>query len=174
MSSSSSSSHAIVMYTSISSDDDLPLWGISLMDAYELEAPEAAPQSPDQALLSVVHASVYPKYLTSSDNDITPAEDQPLPASALPTTLSSNYSADSKPIEEDLKEDLEEDLKEDLEEDPEEDLEQEPSEEEKELSTPADSPPAGLYIDLPFKVEEDKVPSSPPSPTSHRNIIPLS
>ncbi|GJT15837.1 hypothetical protein Tco_0874543 [Tanacetum coccineum] len=39
MSSSSSSSHATVTYTSVSSDDDLPSWGIPLMEAYELEAP---------------------------------------------------------------------------------------------------------------------------------------
>ncbi|GKG29408.1 hypothetical protein Tco_0416773, partial [Tanacetum coccineum] len=62
----------------------------------------------------------------------------------------------------------------DLEEDPEEDLEEEPSEKEEELSAPADSSPAGLYIDLPSEVEEDGVPFTPPSSTSHHHIIPLS
>ncbi|GJT28331.1 hypothetical protein Tco_0908606 [Tanacetum coccineum] len=44
---SSSPSHATVTYTSMSSDNDVPSWGIPLMDAYESdpEAPEAAPQS---------------------------------------------------------------------------------------------------------------------------------
>ncbi|GKC75658.1 hypothetical protein Tco_1126432, partial [Tanacetum coccineum] len=136
MSSSSSSSHATVTYTSISSDDDIPSWGIPLMDAYE------------------------PEYLAPYDDDIAPTEDQSLPASASPTTLSLDYSADSEPVEED----------------PEDDPEEEPSEEEEEeeLSVLTDSPPARLYIDLPSEVEEDKVPSTPPLPTSHHHIIPLS
>ncbi|GJX64942.1 hypothetical protein Tco_0299285 [Tanacetum coccineum] len=64
-----------------------------------------------------------------------------------------------------------------LEEDPEEDPEEEPSEEEEEeekLSAPANSPPARLYIDLPSEVEEDEVPSTPPSLISPHYIIPLS
>nr|GEW89109.1 putative Gag-Pol polyprotein [Tanacetum cinerariifolium] len=44
----------------------------------------------------------------------------------------------------------------------------------KELSAPAESLPAGLYIDLLSEVEEDEVPSTPPSPTSHHHIILLS
>nr|GEU61380.1 hypothetical protein [Tanacetum cinerariifolium] len=46
---SSSLSHATITYTSIYSDDNLPSWGIPLMDAYESdpEAPDAASQSPD-------------------------------------------------------------------------------------------------------------------------------
>ncbi|GKC72694.1 hypothetical protein Tco_1118577 [Tanacetum coccineum] len=52
---------------------------------------------------------------------------------------------------------------------------EEPFEEEEEkLSAPADSLPAGLYIDLPSEAEEDEVSSTPPSPTSHHHIIPLS
>ncbi|GJS26879.1 retrovirus-related pol polyprotein from transposon TNT 1-94 [Tanacetum coccineum] len=98
MSSSSSSSHATITYTSVSSDDDLPSWSIPLMDAYEPEAP-----------LSPVHALVWASV-----------------------------------------------------------------KEEEELSAPADSPPVGLYIDLPSEVEEDEVPSTPPLPTSHHHIIPLS
>ncbi|GJX13557.1 hypothetical protein Tco_0205315 [Tanacetum coccineum] len=113
-----------------------------------IEAPEAAPQSPDQAPLSPAHALVYLEFLAPSDDDLETAEAQPLPAF---------------------------DPEEDPEEDPKEDLEKEPSgEEEEELSTSADSPPAGLYIDLPSEVEEDEVHSTPPSPTSHHHIIPLS
>ncbi|GKG07433.1 hypothetical protein Tco_0330402, partial [Tanacetum coccineum] len=138
------------------------------MDAYEPEVPEAALQSPDQAPLSPAHALVYLEFLAPSDDDLETAEAQP--ASVSPTALSSDYSADFEPVEEDPEEDPEEDLeedpKEDPEEDPKEDLEKEPfGEEEEELSTLADSPPAGLYIDLPSEVEEDEVHSTPPSPT---------
>ncbi|GKB10486.1 hypothetical protein Tco_0844409 [Tanacetum coccineum] len=159
---SSSSSHAIVTYTSMSSDDDVLSWGIPLMDAYESnpEAPEAAPQSLDQAPLSPAHAPVYPEYLAPSDDDLEPAEAQSLPVSVSLTTLLPNYLADSEPVEEDPKKD------------PEEDPKEEPSEEEKEeLLAPADSPPIGLYTDLQSEVEEDKLvapapPLPPPSPLS--------
>ncbi|GJU38698.1 hypothetical protein Tco_1191655 [Tanacetum coccineum] len=147
----------------MSSNNDVPSWGIPLMDAYESdpEAPEAAPQSSDQAPLSPAHALVYSEYLAPSDDDLEPDEAQPLLASASPTTLLLDYSVDSEPVEEDPKED------------PEEDLEEEPSEEE-ELSAPANSPPAKLYINLPSEVEDDELPSTPPSPTSYHHIIPLS
>ncbi|GKA05961.1 hypothetical protein Tco_0685081, partial [Tanacetum coccineum] len=87
----------------ISSDDDVPLWGIPLTDAYESdpEAPEAAPQSPNQAPLSPAHAPVYPKYLAPSDDDLEPVKAQPLPASVSPTALLSDYSANFEPFEED-------------------------------------------------------------------------
>ncbi|GKG65651.1 hypothetical protein Tco_0685313, partial [Tanacetum coccineum] len=52
-----------------------------------------------------------------------------------PTVLSLDYSTDFESVEEDP--------------------EEEPSKEE--LSTLADSPPAGLYIDLPSEVDEDEV-----------------
>ncbi|GJU33983.1 hypothetical protein Tco_1182337 [Tanacetum coccineum] len=124
-----SSSHATITYTSMSSDNDVPSWGIPFMDAYESdpEALEAAPQSPNQAPLSPAHAP-------------------PLPASVSPTVLSPDYLVDSKPVEEDHEEYPAE----------------ETSKEEEELLTPADSPPDGLYIDLPSEVEEDDVPSTPP------------
>ncbi|GKD46911.1 hypothetical protein Tco_1271556, partial [Tanacetum coccineum] len=48
MSLSSSSSHATVTYTSESSDDDLPSWGIPLMETYESNL--KAPLSPVPAL----------------------------------------------------------------------------------------------------------------------------
>ncbi|GJY60677.1 hypothetical protein Tco_0461334 [Tanacetum coccineum] len=83
-SSSSFSSHATVTYTSVSTDRNLPPWGFLLMEAYEPEALEAAPQSPEQAPLSHVPAPEYPEYLEPSDDDIL-AEDQPLPADASPT-----------------------------------------------------------------------------------------
>nr|GEW19757.1 retrotransposon protein, putative, Ty1-copia subclass [Tanacetum cinerariifolium] len=152
---SSSSSHATVTYTSMSSDDDVPSWDIPLMDAYEsnLEAPKAAPQSPDQASLFPTHALVYPEYLAPSDDDLDPSEAQPLPASISPTVLSSDYSTDFMPV------------KEDLEKDPEEDPKEKPSEEEEELSASVVSPPARLYIDLPSE-GTDVGPISDPLPLS--------
>ncbi|GKD46629.1 hypothetical protein Tco_1271274, partial [Tanacetum coccineum] len=106
MSSSSSSLHATVTYTSMSSDYHMPSWAIPLMDAYEPEpkAPEDAPQSPDQALLSPAHTLVYLDYVAPSDDDLT-AEDQPLLASASPTALSPDYLADSEPVKDDPEED---------------------------------------------------------------------
>nr|GFA69021.1 hypothetical protein [Tanacetum cinerariifolium] len=99
MSSSSSSSHATVTYTFVSFDTDLPSCGIPLMEAYEPE-----PEAP----LSHVYALEYLEYLAPSDDDIAPAEDQPLPAS--PIALSLGYTANSKPIDDDFKEDLKIDL----------------------------------------------------------------
>nr|GEZ16214.1 hypothetical protein [Tanacetum cinerariifolium] len=85
MSSLSSSSHTTVTYTCVSSGNDLPSRGIPLMEAYEPEAP-----------LSPVYAFEYSEYLAPSDDDITPAEDQPLPAS--PIAFSLGYIADSELI----------------------------------------------------------------------------
>nr|GEY54480.1 hypothetical protein [Tanacetum cinerariifolium] len=51
------------------------------------------------------HAPEYSEYLAPSDDDIAPAEDQPLPAS--PIARSSGYIANSEPIEDDSEEDLE-------------------------------------------------------------------
>ncbi|GJV35096.1 hypothetical protein Tco_1407573 [Tanacetum coccineum] len=125
---------------------------IPLTDAYESdpEALEAAPQSPNQAPLSPAHAPVYPEYLAPSDDDLEPAEAQPLPASVSPTALLPDYSADSEPFEEDP--------------------EEEPSkEEEEELSASADSPPAGLYIELPserFEIRESSADAAARKPMS--------
>ncbi|GKG65093.1 hypothetical protein Tco_0669512, partial [Tanacetum coccineum] len=65
------------------------------------------------------------------------------------TVLSPDYSADFESVKEDP--------------------EEEPSEEE--LSALVDSPPAGLYMDLPSEVDKDEDPSTPPSPTSHHHIM---
>ncbi|GJW79238.1 hypothetical protein Tco_0140920 [Tanacetum coccineum] len=104
---SSSSSHATVTYTSMSSHS--PPWVFHLLSRSDSEAPEAAPQSPNQAPLSPSYAPVYPEYVVPSDDDL-PAEDQPLAASASPTALSLDYLTDSEPVEDDPEEDPEEDL----------------------------------------------------------------
>ncbi|GJQ98037.1 hypothetical protein Tco_0009176 [Tanacetum coccineum] len=76
---SSSSSHATITYTSISSYNDVPSWGIPLMDAYESdpEAPEAAPQSPDQAPLSPAQAPVQYLHLYHYSAEFEPVKEDP-------------------------------------------------------------------------------------------------
>nr|GEW56010.1 reverse transcriptase domain-containing protein [Tanacetum cinerariifolium] len=156
-----SSSHATVTYTSMSSDNDVPSWGIPLMDAYESEheAPKAAPQSPDQAPLSPLHAFEYPEYFAPSDDDLEPAKAQPLPTSVSHTVLSPGYSADYKPME---------------------NPEEEPSEEEEKEESLALAAFAPALADStspsketePF--EEDEVAPTHPSPTSPYHIISFS
>ncbi|GKE14366.1 hypothetical protein Tco_1421943 [Tanacetum coccineum] len=75
-----------------------------MMEAYEPQAPEDAPQSPKQEPLSHVPFLKYPKYLALSNDDIL-AEDQPLHADASPAALSPGCIADSEPIEDDFEED---------------------------------------------------------------------
>nr|GEX17824.1 hypothetical protein [Tanacetum cinerariifolium] len=123
---SSSPSNVIVTYTSISSDEDLPSWGIPLMDAYESDpqaleatprASEATPQSPEHTPLLPIPAPMYPEYLASFDDDIEPAKTQPLPPFVSPTALSLDYVADFEHSEEE-EEDYEEDPKDDPKDDP--------------------------------------------------------
>ncbi|GJT77017.1 hypothetical protein Tco_1043742 [Tanacetum coccineum] len=98
----------------MSSDDDVPSWGIHLMDAYESEpeALEAALQSPDQAPLLLVHAPMYPEMTPKEDpkedpvdypfakEEEEPSEEDPaLSASGLPDSISA--SEETKPFKED-------------------------------------------------------------------------
>nr|GFA90251.1 hypothetical protein [Tanacetum cinerariifolium] len=75
-----------------------------------LEEPEQAPPSP--VYLPYVPEPVYPEYMPPED-DVFPAEEQPLPVAATPTADSPGYI-----LEFDPKRDLEEDDEEDPEEDP--------------------------------------------------------
>nr|GFB52229.1 putative reverse transcriptase domain-containing protein [Tanacetum cinerariifolium] len=95
------------------------------MSGSDSEAPEAAPQSPAQAPLSLSHALVYTEYVAPSDNDPLP-KDRPLAASASPTALSPDYLADSELVEDDPKEDLVDYPSEEEEEEPSDDEEEEP------------------------------------------------
>ncbi|GKD35882.1 putative reverse transcriptase domain-containing protein, partial [Tanacetum coccineum] len=128
-----------------------------LMEAYELEA---APQSPEQAPLSLVHAPEYPKYLALFDDDI-PVEDQPLPADASLTTRSPGYIVDSEPIEDDSEEDPEMDPV---------DYPSDEEEEEEEPSAPTDpASPVPNYVPSseeiePFETYESA--ATPPLPFS--------
>nr|GEY19105.1 hypothetical protein [Tanacetum cinerariifolium] len=155
-----SSSHATVTYTSISSDDDLPSWGIPLMEAYESdpEAHEVSPQSSDQAPLSLVHDREYSQYLAPSDDDL-PTNDQPLPDDASPTALSPGYIADSEPIEDGL------------EGDPEMGPEEEP------LALALSASPVPDFSPSPEETEpfeEGKIAATSPPPVSSHTIVPLS
>ncbi|GJS40163.1 hypothetical protein Tco_0565206 [Tanacetum coccineum] len=70
--------------------------------------PEQAPPSP--IYVPFVSEPVYPEFLL--EDDVLPAEEQPLPVAASPTTESPGYILESGP-EEDPDEDDEEDPKED-------------------------------------------------------------
>nr|GEU50175.1 reverse transcriptase domain-containing protein [Tanacetum cinerariifolium] len=155
MSSSSSSFHATVTYTSIASNTNLPSWGIPSLEVYESE-----PEAP----LSPVYAPEDPKYLAPSDDDIAPAEDQPLPA--LPIALSPSYIANSESIEDDFEEDLEMDP-----------VDYDANEEEKHLASAnsALSVPDSVPLDEETKpFETDESATTPPPPRSPHTVIRLS
>nr|GEW10896.1 reverse transcriptase domain-containing protein [Tanacetum cinerariifolium] len=65
-------SSSTVTYMSISFDSDLPLWGFHLMDPDEFEAPEEAPQSPEQAppSLDFLLDPEHPEYVAPSNDEI--------------------------------------------------------------------------------------------------------
>ncbi|GJX69318.1 hypothetical protein Tco_0305045 [Tanacetum coccineum] len=75
------------------------------------------PEEPEQAPLlpEFVPKPVYPEFMPLED-EVFPAEEQPLPAVVSPTTDSPGYIADSNPDEDEV--DPEEDLEEDPKEDP--------------------------------------------------------
>ncbi|GJY16606.1 hypothetical protein Tco_0387028 [Tanacetum coccineum] len=74
-----------------------------------LEKPEQAPPSP--IYIPFVQEPVYPEFLPV-DDEVFPAEEQPMPAADSPTHQSPGYIPESNP-EEDLEEDDEEDSEED-------------------------------------------------------------
>ncbi|GKE62683.1 hypothetical protein Tco_1513050 [Tanacetum coccineum] len=104
-------SSSTVTYTSVYTNSEP--WRFRWVSDDELEAPDAAPQSPGQAPPSpdyvpalspdYVPEPEYLEYLVPSDAEA-PVEDQPLPADASPTTLSLGYVANSN-SEEDPEED---------------------------------------------------------------------
>nr|GFA83008.1 hypothetical protein [Tanacetum cinerariifolium] len=103
------------------------------------EAPEQAPPSP--VYIPYVPEPVYPEYIPPED-DVFPAEEQPLPAAASPTAESPRYIPES---------DLDEDSKEDDDEDPEEDpadylADHDDEEEEHLASTDSIPPPPTLRV----------------------------
>ncbi|GKC48070.1 hypothetical protein Tco_1065792 [Tanacetum coccineum] len=154
---STSSSHATVTYTSISTDNDLPPWSFHLVDVDEPKAPP-----------SPVPTLAYPKYLTPSDDEV-PAEDQPLHADASPTADSPGYIADSELIKDDFEEDPEIDPI---------DYADDDYEEEEEHLAPADSAlPVSDSIPS-FKetkpFETDEFAANPPPPRSPHNVVPFS
>ncbi|GJS14773.1 putative reverse transcriptase domain-containing protein [Tanacetum coccineum] len=169
---SSSSSHTIVTYTSVSTDSDLPPWGFHLI---EPEAPESAPQCLEQEPLSLFLAPEYPEYLAPSDDEV-PAEDQPLPTDASPAADSPGYIANSDLIVNDFEEDPEMDLVYYAAEVEEEEESSDDDEEEEEHLAPADS--ALLILDSvpstketgPFKTDESA--ATPPPPRSPYTVIP--
>nr|GFC89294.1 hypothetical protein [Tanacetum cinerariifolium] len=106
-----------------------------------LEEPEQAPPSP--VYIPYVPESEYPKYIPVED-EVFPAEEQPLPAAASPTTDSPGYILESDP-DEDPEDDDDEDPKEDLADYP---ADHDDDDEEEEHSASADSisPPPALRV----------------------------
>ncbi|GJW33505.1 putative reverse transcriptase domain-containing protein [Tanacetum coccineum] len=160
------------------------------------EEPEQAPPPPD-----FVSEPVYPEFMPLED-DVLPAEEQPLPAAVSPTTDSPSYNTEFDP-----EEDLEEEDNEDHEEDPADylddkydneeeessgddaDDEEKDEDEEEEHLAPADSVPPPAYrttarmsirdqtpIPFPFEAEVNRllaISTLPPSPlTSYSSPLP--
>ncbi|GKF64859.1 hypothetical protein Tco_0188307, partial [Tanacetum coccineum] len=127
----SDSEHSTVTYTSVFEDDsDIGSPGVDgppIMpeDPYAyIPGPEGppspdyvpSPEEPEQAphlpiYIPFVQEPVYPEFLPV-DNEVFPAEEQPMPAADSPTRQSQGYIPESDP-EEDPEEDDEEDPKED-------------------------------------------------------------
>ncbi|GJZ84628.1 hypothetical protein Tco_0649967 [Tanacetum coccineum] len=115
----SDSEHSAVTYTSASEDDlymgspgvEVPVFEGPPSPDYVPgpEEPEQAPPSP--IYIPFVPELVYPEFLPV-DDEVFPAEEQPLPAADSPTHQSPGYIPESDP-EEDLEEDDEEDPEED-------------------------------------------------------------
>ncbi|GJY74936.1 hypothetical protein Tco_0479367 [Tanacetum coccineum] len=108
------------------------------------------PQSPP--LPDFVPKLVYPEYMSQED-EVFPAEEQPLPAAASPTAQSPDYVPESDP-EEDLKEDNNEDPKKDLADYPADggddgDDDDEPSDDGEEVDIEADERGGGSPSSLP-------------------------
>ncbi|GKA59468.1 hypothetical protein Tco_0758781 [Tanacetum coccineum] len=153
---STSSSHATVTYTSVSNDNDLPPWGFHLVEADEPEAPP-----------SPVPTLAYPKYLTSSDDEVL-AEDQPLHADASPTADSPGYIANSELIKDDFEEDLEMDPI---------DYADDDYEEEEHLAPTDSALPVSDFIPSSEEIEPfetDESAATPPPPRSPHTVVPFS
>nr|GEV80280.1 hypothetical protein [Tanacetum cinerariifolium] len=152
-----------------------------------------APPSPDYVpglehppLPEFVPEPIYPKFMPPED-EVFPAEEQPLPIAISPTAESPGYIADSNPKEDPADypadsgdDDYDDDGSSDDEDD---DVEEEKDEEEEEHPTPADSisPPPVHYVTARMSIREQpptpvwseaeidrllSIPSPPPSPLS--------
>ncbi|GKB81866.1 hypothetical protein Tco_0948761 [Tanacetum coccineum] len=123
------------------------------------------PQSPP--LLEFVPEPMYPEYIPQED-EILPAEEQPLPTAASPTAYSTGYVLESDP-EEDPEED-DEDLKEDPadypadrdDDDEEEEEDKDEDEEEEEHPAPADSVPPVHRMTARISIRDEPSISLPP------------
>ncbi|GJY50052.1 hypothetical protein Tco_0440008 [Tanacetum coccineum] len=163
----SGSEDSTVIYTAVSS----PFEGLLDIGSLGVDGPpmmpELAPLSPE-----FVPKPVYPEFIPLED-DVLPAEEQPLPAAVSRTADSQGYIADSdlEEDEEDPEEDPinypidggddddDEDESSDDDEDNDADVEEDKDEEEEENLTPSDSVP-------PYIAKLLVIPSPPPSPLS--------
>ncbi|GKB55342.1 hypothetical protein Tco_0906095 [Tanacetum coccineum] len=113
----SDSEHSTVTYTSVSipvkDDSDMGSPGVDGPPSpdYVPGPEELEPELPSPVYLPYVPESVYPEYIPPED-DVFPAEEQPLPAATSPTAESPGYIPEFDP-ERDPEEDNEEDPEED-------------------------------------------------------------
>ncbi|GJV41055.1 hypothetical protein Tco_1419495 [Tanacetum coccineum] len=179
----SDSEHSTVTYTSVSipveDDSDMGSPGVDGPPSPDYvpgpEEPEQAPPSP--VYLPYVPEPVYPEYIPPED-DVFPAEEQPLPAATSPTADSPGYIPESDP-ERDPEEDDEEDPEEDpadypadrRDDDDDDDDDDDEEEEEEEHLAPADYTVVALpAVDHVLSEEEtelfktDECAATPPSP----------
>ncbi|GKC22151.1 hypothetical protein Tco_1024301, partial [Tanacetum coccineum] len=169
---SSSSSHAIVTYTFVSTDNDLLPWGFHLMEADEPEAPDDTEAPP-----SHVPAPAYLEYLAPFDDEV-PLEDQPLPADASPTADSPVYIADSEPIKDDFEEDPKMDHVDYAADEEEEESSNDDDDEEEHLASANSALPVPDFVPSseetkPFETDEARIyvqPHTPPSPSAEARI----
>ncbi|GJW24765.1 hypothetical protein Tco_0038576 [Tanacetum coccineum] len=186
------SEHSTVAYTSV----PIPVEDDSDMGSPGVDGPPSpdyvpGPEEPEQApplpiYLPYIPELVYPEYIPPED-DVFPAEEQPLPAATSPTADSPRYIPESDP-ERDPEEDDEEDPEEDPadypadrrdDDDDDDDDDKEDDEEEEEHLAPADytvvALPAVNHVPSEEETEEfetDECAATPPSPPSP--LIPYS
>nr|GFA95403.1 hypothetical protein [Tanacetum cinerariifolium] len=126
------------------------------------EEPEQAP--PSLVYIPYVSKLVYPEYIPPED-DVFPAEEQPLPAAASPAAESPGYIPESEP---------DEDPKEDDDEDPEVDPADHDDDEEEEHPASADSIPPPPALPIPIPPPSPLTPLSSPLPQIPSPPLPAS
>ncbi|GJV37422.1 hypothetical protein Tco_1409899 [Tanacetum coccineum] len=163
-----SSASSTVTYTSVDTDSEL---GRAFWPADE-ELSDGEP--------------IYPEYIPLEDENVFPAEEQPLPHVDSPTTLSPRYVADSDP-EEDPEKDSEEEHADypadggddDDDDDDTDDEDKEPFEEEEEHLALADTSDVPIVDPVPSAedtkaLEADEPVPTPPSPPAYRTTARIS
>ncbi|GJU52229.1 putative reverse transcriptase domain-containing protein [Tanacetum coccineum] len=104
----SDSEDSTITYMSVSSS----FGGLSYIGSSGVDGPPMMPEDPYAYVVAAFQALLSPDYFMPPDDDVLPAEEQPLPAAVSPTADSPGYIPESY-LEEYLEEDDDEDPKED-------------------------------------------------------------